>query len=236
MIEIDEAKEIIISVFAISLALGIVFAGIEHIFSLEFVFFIVPLLVTIGSGFILHEMGHKLLAMHYGTYARFRMWTQGLLFMLATSTLGVLFAAPGAVYIYARRISKKKNAYISLIGPVINLGLALFFIFLSEIIPVKQFYSFLLPYTLGFSGYGISRGFFDVWQFGAAINIVLAMFNMIPAFPLDGSKVFRWSKKVWIISIIILLTMASWIIGPQAMVSFAIMFILAFIISKLLFG
>ena len=124
LIERDEALQIAISVIAISLALGIVFATPEGITKspMEFLLFLAPLFVTVGTGFILHEMAHKLVAIYYGAKARFRMWTQGLVFMLATSFIGVLFAAPGAVYIYGKKITGKENCNISLAGPLLNTG------------------------------------------------------------------------------------------------------------------
>ncbi len=238
MIEREEAKEIAISVVAISLALAIVFAGLDGLFLFpkEFLFFVFSLLVTIGSGFILHEMGHKLVAISYGAYARFKMWAQGIVFMFLTSVLGFLFAAPGAVYIFSPSISKKENAIISLVGPLINVLLAIFFLIMQALLPLKQFYSFLIFYGGGFAGYGIYRGIFDVWQFGAAINLILAMFNMIPIFPLDGSKVYAWNRFLWVASILFLLAFANAVIGFQATVSFALMFFIAFILSKLFFG
>ncbi|MBI5223034.1 M50 family metallopeptidase [Candidatus Micrarchaeota archaeon] len=190
-------------------------------------------MVTIGSGFILHEMGHKLLAIYYGSRARFIMWTQGIVFMFVTSLLGFLFAAPGAVYIYNENIKPKQNAAISLIGPGINLIIAVFFIFLSIIAPISLHFSFLkhnLP------GFGIRNGLVFVWEFGAALNLMLALFNMIPATPLDGSKVFRYSKLIWFGAILILLAAAYVVIGIEAVISWSIMLALAVVLSKLAFG
>jgi Zn-dependent protease len=234
----DEIMQITISVLAISLALAIVFAGVDGAieFPKEFLVFLAPLLVTVGSGFILHEMGHKLVAIFYGAQARFRMWTQGLLFMLATSVFGILFAAPGAVYIYSKNITRTENGIISLAGPAVNIILVFFFYALDGIAPINQYFSFLVQYNSNFAGYGISFGILRVWYFGAALNLILGLFNMIPAFPLDGSKVYRWNKLLWLASTAFLLMLGWWLIGFQVMVGFAILFAFVIIISKLLFG
>lgn len=236
-IEKDEAVQIVISVLAISFAMAIVFAGLDGMlgYPREFLFFLAPLIVTLGSGFILHEMAHKLVAIYYGAQARFRMWTQGLIFMLVTSFFGILFAAPGAVYIYSDRISKRENGIISIAGPALNVALAFFFIALQRIAPIEQFFSFLLLSGLDFTPYGISAGILKVWKFGAAMNVMLALFNMIPAFPLDGSKVFAWNKLVWIGAVGFLLILGAVLIDPGIVIGWGFMLLLFGILSKLLF-
>ncbi|MCI0503710.1 site-2 protease family protein [Candidatus Micrarchaeota archaeon] len=237
-IDKDEALQIAISVFSISLALGIVFAGVDGMlgYPREFLLFLAPLVVTVGSGFILHEMAHKLVAIYYGAQARFRMWTQGLLFMLATSAFGILFAAPGAVYIYSNTISRRQNGIISLAGPALNIALAFFFIILQFVAPINQFFSFLLILGADFGPYGIGAGILQVWRFGAAMNIMLALFNMIPAFPLDGSKVFAWSMPAWIAAVGFLLLVGAAVISPGIVIGWGIMLVIFGVLSKLLFG
>jgi Zn-dependent protease len=238
LLEDDEIVQILVSVAAISIALGIVFAEPSGImeYPVEFMVFLAPLLVTVGSGFIMHEMAHKLVAIYYGAQAKFRMWTQGIVFMMVTSLFGVLFAAPGAVYIHARHITKRQNGMISLAGPALNVGLIAFFVVLQFVAPVQQYYSFLAALPAAFAGFGMSRGILHVWQFGAAMNLILALFNMIPAFPLDGSKVYAWSRIAWFASVGFLLVVGSVLVGPQMILSFAIMLVFVLIISKLLFG
>jgi Zn-dependent protease len=224
-IEQDEAVQIIISVIAISFAFSLVFAGLGGMLSYpkEFLVFTALSLVTVGSGFILHEMAHKLVAIYYGARAAFRMWTKGLLFMLVTSAFGVLFAAPGAVYIYSNRISRRQNGIISIVGPMVNLVLVGFFMALAVLVPVVMHLSFI-------------PGALNVWAFGAKLNLILALFNMIPAFPLDGSKVFGWSKAVWIACTFVLLWLGMGLLGPGLLVSWILLLVLALVFSKLAFG
>ncbi|MFN7991095.1 MAG: site-2 protease family protein [Candidatus Micrarchaeia archaeon] len=236
-IERDEAVQIAISVVSISFALAVVFATVSGMlaFPKEFLFFMLPLLVTVGSGFILHEMAHKLVAMYYGAQARFRMWTQGLVLMLVTSAFGFLFAAPGAVYIYSDRIDARQNGLISIVGPLTNISLVLFFMALNTLAPVSQYYSFLANQP-GLAGFGVSGGTLHVWRFGAAMNLMLALFNMIPAFPLDGSKVFRWNRLAWIGAVGAFLVLGAVLISPAIVIGWGIMLLFFTILSKLLFG
>src|SRR3989344_6802378 len=96
----------------------------------EFITQLLVMLVAVGSGFILHELAHKYVAIHYGAHAEFRAWREGLLLAigLAVFTNGAfVFAAPGAVYVFGNRITVRENGIISLAGPVTNLLIVLFF-------------------------------------------------------------------------------------------------------------
>ncbi|WP_436926094.1 metalloprotease [Halosimplex amylolyticum] len=133
-------------------------------------------LATVGVAFLLHELAHKVVAVRFGQVAAFQA-DYGMLFLAVMSALaGFLFAAPGAV-VHRGRITARENGLIALAGPVTNIGLAAVFL------PVMLFG----PGLLGLVG---SRG--------VSINLLLAGFNMIPYGPLDGRKVFRWSKPVYV--------------------------------------
>lgn len=187
-IEKQEALEILICVIAISLAMALLFGGFAIFAKLKTLAIVITLFaVTIGIGFIFHEMAHKLVAIYYGAYARFRMWPIGLLIMFVmVLVLGVLFAAPGAVYIYARSITKQQNGIISLAGPAANLLIAGVFFALALFAPIH------------FSALAMFRG--NIWLFGAYFNTVLALFNMLPIGPLDGSKIWQWNFFIWLVS------------------------------------
>lgn len=227
LMEMDEVKQILISVIAISFAFTLVFAELSGLFEFPKEFFIFMLLsiVTVGSGFILHEMSHKIVAIYYGAYARFRMWTQGLIFMLIVSLFGVLFAAPGAVYIYSRTITRRENGIISIAGPLMNIFLMVFFLALHYSGLTEPLY-FPFPFIPKI----------DVWWFGAQINLMLGLFNMIPAFPLDGSKVIMWSKPIWVVTTLIMLGIGSILFSPILVIAWGVLLLIALFFSKMVFG
>lgn len=182
-----EAKEMLISVVAISLALAINQMGVmgaledAHL-SMQIASFF---LVALGTGFILHEMAHKFTAIYFGHRAEFRMWAAGLgfMFLLALLPTKIMFIAPGAVYIGGgmKRITQRENGIISLAGPFTNVVIAL--IAIAALLVVGPIY-------VGSMG-------LELLSITAWINIFLALFNLIPVYPLDGSKVLAWNKFVY---------------------------------------
>ncbi len=168
-----EVRDIIIAWAALALAFTIASRGglAGNLLTAYFVAF-----VAVGSGFVLHELMHKFTAERYGYWAEFRMWVMGIVLALITSTLGVIFAAPGATYISGNNVSERQNGIISLAGPATNVAIALVFL------------------LVGIVGNGIIG---ELGSVGFSINLFLAAFNMIPVMPLDGAKVFRWNKLLW---------------------------------------
>lgn len=181
-----ERNDLIISWLTISFAFAWIGLSIFSAGGMEeFLAQLVIMLVAVGTGFILHELAHKYVAIHYGAHAEFRAWREGLLLAigLAIFTSGqFVFAAPGAVYVFGRSITVKQNGIISLAGPVTNLLVALFFgVLLAVLKPAGIIQQVILS--------------------SMYVNFFLAAFNMLPIFPLDGSKVFVWSKTAWLATI-----------------------------------
>jgi Zn-dependent protease len=144
--------------------------------------------IATATGFIIHEMGHKFVAIRRGYVAHFRLWMWGLLLTLVivvSSGGGIVFGAPGAVYIAPAAVAyygydstirprdpEQENMVISAAGPGINLAFAVAFLSLLFVAPLGSFLS-------------------TIAQFGFLLNAGLGSFNMIPVPPLDGSKIFR---------------------------------------------
>jgi Zn-dependent protease len=185
-----EVKEILISAIVLSIAFSLAYS--HGIFNLQFgglPILIAFSFVAVGIGFLAHELiGHKIVAQKLGLHAEYKMWNLGLLVALLSSLAGFVFAAPGAVYVSSKMdlwgnsgvISKKRMGIVSVAGPIINIFVASVFLILSVINPL----------TIG----GI-----EVFQIGVFVNVWLALFNMLPIPPLDGSKVLAWDKRAYVL-------------------------------------
>ena len=166
------------------LVLGFCFSANALFNSTTFLTMFAVSLLTLGFGFVGHELAHRYLARRYGCWAEFRLWGLGLLMALVFALISggrMIFAAPGAVYIVPRTsgfgygISKKQNGLISLSGPLANIIIAIAFFFVAN--------------SSGMLGLIASTGF--------RVNLWLAAFNLLPFGMLDGRKVFAWSHAIW---------------------------------------
>ena len=145
--------------------------------------------VAAATGFILHEMGHKYIAIRRGYIAHFRLWIWGLVLTISIVTLsggGLVFGAPGAVYIAPAAAQlygynsgrgtvdpEEDNMIISAAGPGINLAFAIGFLVTVFLVP---------------------PGFLStIANYGLLLNVGLGSFNMLPVSLLDGAKIFRKS-------------------------------------------
>ena len=201
----SEIRDLIIAFIVISLCFAIVQGGRD----VNAVLTILPIvMVGVGAGFILHELGHKFVSMKYGYWAEFKLWPQGLIFALITSFFGFVFAAPGAVYTYANYMTDEINGKISIAGPIVNIVLVLVFLAIGAAVYKSAFYS------------ETSLLIFIICAAGYSINSFLAVFNLLPIGNLDGSKVLHWNFGIWIITIgfAAILTLSSMTIGFENMV------------------
>ncbi|MFC6732791.1 MULTISPECIES: metalloprotease [unclassified Haladaptatus] len=173
-----EVQDLVVAWIALGVAFTFFLAGPGIVQSPQLLVVIGVSMLTVGIGFLLHELAHKVTAIRFGQVAEFRADYGMLLLAVGAGLAGFLFAAPGAVYHGGRNITKRENGLIALAGPVTNLLLAAVF----------------APLAFGLSG---ALGY--VGQLGLTINLLLAGFNMLPFGPLDGKSVFRWSKIVFIV-------------------------------------
>ncbi|MGB9748662.1 MAG: hypothetical protein ACP5OZ_04510 [Candidatus Woesearchaeota archaeon] len=129
-------------------------------------------LLTVGLGFLVHELTHRFVARKQELYAEYRADFLMLLVSFFISFAGIIFLAPGGVIILGH-VTKRKNGIISLSGPLSNLTLAILFLFLSLATNAQ------------------------ILVYGFTINSWLAFFNLLPFPGFDGSKVLAWNKIVY---------------------------------------
>jgi Zn-dependent protease len=154
---------------------------------------LLSLVIIFTFSFLLHEIAHKLSAQGYGLWAEFRLTLFGALITLLSMLPFAFFKiiSPGAVMI-AGAITRKQAGKTALAGPLTNITLSTIF----------------TPVAIGTSGtIAIITGF------GAWINAIIAIFNLIPFSIMDGLKVFRWNKVAWILAFAasLILTVVSYI-------------------------
>lgn len=141
-------------------------------------------LLAVGSGFVLHELAHKVLAQRYGHWAEFRAHFPGLLITILMALFApVIFAAPGAVMIQGR-VTPRENGLISLAGPATNIAIALV----------------AWPFAWSVNADSLVPA---IASRVALINAFLCLFNLVPLGPLDGRKVWRWSKLAYTASVLV---------------------------------
>ncbi|HJJ28426.1 MAG TPA: peptidase M50 [Methanocorpusculum sp.] len=223
-----ERRDLIIAWLALACAFTLVFsklrigADVSRV-SVELILinFVVSLIIVAVS-FIFHEMAHKYMAIHFGYWAEFRKSTPMLLISLVIAVItGFVFAAPGATLINTagREMSKKENGIISVAGPVSNLVLSIPFVILmiAGIITGGA----MAAGTEGFFWTYTAQGFcFYLGYTGLMVNAMLALFNMIPAGPLDGKKILSWNPAVFAVVLIIAVLVVALSVNPLYLFSF----------------
>ena len=127
---------------------------------------------TIFICVLLHELGHTFMALHYGIH-----------------TKNILLLPIGGIAAIERQPEKPvQEIWISVAGPLVNIAIALLLIpFLHNYVPFWNATIVL---------YDIHADNFLFYLH--TINIMLALFNLIPAFPMDGGRVFRGLLSMYI--------------------------------------
>ncbi len=149
-------------------------------------------LASVGLGVGLHEIMHKVTAERYGHWAEFRYSLRGLLMAFVFAFVGFIFGAPGATYI-SGAVTPEQNSRISAAGPLTNIVLGVLF-FAGAVIVAPAAGGAFAPFLL-----------YVLFAMVASINLILAIFNMLPIMPLDGAKVWHWNKGTWLAILVLAL-------------------------------
>ncbi len=227
-----ELEDILIADLVLTIAFALVMVGgIENIAPLigTFIYFLPISFVAVSLSFVLHELMHKFTAEKFGAIAGFRTSMYGLAITLLTSFFGFLIGIPGATMIYTHNFTKREDGIVSIAGPLTNF--AIFIIFLS--IGLFAFPNFLENVTLSLSSSYYTLPYLqNLINMVLFISILLAFFNMLPIYPLDGSKVLRWNKPVFFAVIIIIFALFALVVPIYSiMVGMLFMLVIAYIFS-----
>ena len=136
-------------------------SGMQRMQLLWYVLFLIAVFACI----VLHEYGHALAASWYGINAK----------------KITLYPIGGIASLERLPNNPKQELAISAAGPVVNFLIAVSLFLLS-------------PQTFSFDSYQVYTGTIEASNFVyslAVVNMALAVFNLIPAFPMDGGRIFR---------------------------------------------
>ncbi len=120
---------------------------------------------------LLHEFGHAVMAQEHGV--RVRNIT--------------LFPFGGAAFIEQMPLRARSELAITLAGPAVNVAIAV------TLLPLVLLYGVIR----GYDSLSDFARYFDDYSFGGMlvyllfINVMIFLFNLIPAFPMDGGRILR---------------------------------------------
>jgi Zn-dependent protease/CBS domain-containing protein len=111
---------------------------------------------------LLHELGHALTAKKFGI-----------------PTHDITLYPIGGVAMLAKRPTPRQELWITLAGPMVNVVIALI---VGVILVIQN--KGIPTLSILMDQMGFLRGLF-------AANVILAVFNLVPAFPMDGGRILR---------------------------------------------
>ena len=139
-------------------------------------FFLIAIFICV----VLHEFGHALTARRYGV-----------------DTRDIILSPIGGVARLDRLPEKPAQEFmVAIAGPLVNVAIGLilsaYALVASEESRMQLFDIFSLLTDQGSNFFAVELSAFEYFLFGLiALNIILAIFNMLPAFPMDGGRVLR---------------------------------------------
>ncbi len=170
--------EILVSIACIGIfALAYVFADRSAFTASNIAMYVVVAgVVTVG-----HDLAHKIVALFYKTETEYKFWTLGTVTMILTSWLfGTVFAQPARAIINSKDLKPRGIALVAFAGPAASLLLSLPFLLL---IPLRY-----TPWGGWIAAVGV---------LGFSMNMLSTVYSLMPFEPMDGGRIFGWSKVLW---------------------------------------
>ncbi len=154
-----------------SFPLLLVYAFLNGLFSggLEFALFMVPLVLAVFACVVLHELGHALMARYFG---------------IGTRDI-TLYPIGGVARLERMSENPLEEVCIAVAGPAVNVVIATVLL-----LAVAALWGLGLVLPNG-PEFLVHPGLFSILPILVFSNLLLAGFNMIPAFPMDGGRVLR---------------------------------------------
>ncbi len=161
--------------------------------NLDYSWFIAFILITFTLAEYFYPYfypGHStLLYWVFGAISAILLFLSVLLHELAHSLVAIYFKIPvkqinlfifGGVAMFEEEAhSPKEEFLIAVAGPIMSIALGIFFFILALLYPYNDMFNGLINYLM-------------------YVNFAIGIFNLIPAFPLDGGRILRaflWQKK-----------------------------------------
>ncbi len=145
----------------IPIRLHITLLAVFALMLLRFGWMGIPAGVILFGSVLLHELGHSVVAQRYGI-------------RIASIDLHLL---GGMAMMTEMPRTPRQEILIAAAGPLVSFLLGLLFVGLS----------FLLGASLNMG----APGPVDLLAYAAAVNVAMAVFNLVPALPMDGGRIFR---------------------------------------------
>jgi len=130
-----------------------------------------------GMATVAHELSHRFFARRWNGASEFQFWGLGTTMMLLTAWLfGNVFAMPSRTLTAAtEHLTREQTVVVAVAGPLANIVFALASVLL---IPLGGLLTL-------------------IGQAGPSMNLLAAVFEMVPLSLLDGKKVYAYSKILW---------------------------------------
>ncbi len=143
--------------------------------------------VFAGLVLIVDDLTHRYVAKRYKAVTEYQFWLLGSVIMFVTAFFfGSVFALPARTVINdTEKMSKKQRAIIYGAGPLMS-----FLIFVA----------FLALIPLG-------GGLVGLATLGASMHLLSAVYSFMPFDPMDGNKVYKWRRPVWLLAFVPLLVL-----------------------------
>ncbi len=168
--------------------------------------------ILVGTAFLPHELAHKFVAIRKGQFARYILWVRGLLFTLLTLIIGIGLIVPGFVSIVPmkRQMDKKDLGMVAIAGPATNAVIGTISLIIGFLTYSGS--AFTGPLAITSLLWGNPNIFILVAQF----NGLIALFNCIPLWQLDGKKILNWNKIAYfvLVAINLAIVIPTFILNP----------------------